>query len=453
MKMRYIVMGYTVVVALLLCFIYAEITKENKFDIDMVYYNRELKGVEEELKQISNLTNSYNEKDANKDSNTDSNTDSNKDNDKNSGITTDTMAKIDSKVDSIEEKHDCIIILTIESDYGQRLNKLISEGAIIFDYIEDGKLMGKVAWQQHKNRYEEISNERGKTMFILVCLTVLAGYALLAFIYYMFIRPFRQLERFSAEIAKGNLDFRLQMTKRNMFGAFTESFDIMREELKSAREREYQANISKKELVAELSHDIKTPVSTIKATCEVMQVIEENPAMKNKLDVILSKANMIDELVGNMFHATMEELQVLKVEAAEESTLVLSDMFNDLKYYGNIIMDNEVTQCLVYMDKLRMKQVIDNVVNNSYKYAGTDIHVSFKADENICITIRDSGNGIPEEELALVTEKYYRGSNAKGKSGSGIGLYLCKTFMKEMGGDMEYYNDNGFVVELVLKKV
>lgn len=452
MKMKYVVMGYTVVVALLLCFIYIEITKENKIDIDMVYYNRQLKSVEEELRQIDNLDNlkdSYNEKDANEDSNTD--------NDKNSGITTDTMvkidSKIDSKVDSIEEKHNCIIILTIESDYGQKLNKLISDGAIIFDYVEDGKLMGKVAWQQHKNRYEEISNERGRIMFVLVGITIFAGYMLLAFIYYMFIRPFHQLERFSTEIAKGNLDFRLQMTKRNMFGAFTESFDIMREELKSAREREYQANISKKELVAELSHDIKTPVSTIKATCEVMQLIEENPAMKNKLDVILNKANMIDELVGNMFHATMEELQVLKVEAVEESTLVLTDMFNDLKYYGNLIMDNEIPQCLVYMDKLRMKQVIDNVVNNSYKYAGTDIHVSFKMGENICITIRDSGTGVPDEELALVTEKYYRGSNAKGKSGSGIGLYLCKTFMKQMGGDMEYYNDEGFVVELVLKKV
>lgn len=427
MKMKYVVMGYTVVVALLLCFIYVEITKENKFDIDMVYYNRQLKSVEDELRQIDNLADS--------------------------GITTDTMAKVDSKVDSIEEKHDCIIILTIESDYGQKLNKLISDGAIIFDYVEDGKLMGKVAWQQHKNRYEEISNERGRGMFVLVGITIFAGYMLLAFIYYMFIRPFHQLERFSTEIAKGNLDFRLQMTKRNMFGAFTESFDIMREELKSAREREYQANISKKELVAELSHDIKTPVSTIKATCEVMQLIEENPAMKNKLDVILNKANMIDELVGNMFHATMEELQVLKVEAVEESTLVLSEMFNDLRYYGNLIMDNEIPQCLVYMDKLRMKQVIDNVVNNSYKYAGTDIHVSFKIEENICITIRDNGAGVPDEELALVTEKYYRGSNAKGKSGSGIGLYLCKTFMKQMGGDMEYYNNDGFVVELVLKKV
>ena len=89
-------------------------------------------------------------------------------------------------------------------------------------------------------------------MLILAGLTILAGYVLLAFVYYMFIRPFRELEGFSAEVAKGNLDFRLSMKKRNMFGAFTESFDIMREELKNAREREYQANISKKELVAEL---------------------------------------------------------------------------------------------------------------------------------------------------------------------------------------------------------
>ena len=282
----------------------------------------------------------------------------------------------------------------------------------------------------------------------------MAGYILLGIMYYLFIRPFRVLEKFSAEIAKGNLDFKLPMEKRNMFGAFTESFDIMREELNNAREREYQANISKKELVAELSHDIKTPVSTIKATCEVMQVKEKNQDTRDKIAVILNKADMIDQLVGNMFHATMEELQALKVEVTEESSLSIPEMFNDLKYYGNIIMENQISECLVYMDKLRMKQIIDNIVNNSYKYAGTDISVSFiPVDGGIRTVIRDYGKGVPEEELALVTEKFYRGSNAKGKSGSGIGLYLSKSFINQMGGEMTYYNDNGFVVELFVRKV
>lgn len=439
MKMKYTVIGYTVVMALLLCFIYVEMTKENEFKVDMVYYNRQLKEVEAKLNMLA----------------------------------ADEAADMTDEINELEKSYNCTILFTTDDNYQQQLTTLISEGAVIFDYIIDGELAGKVAWEVSKNRYERLSEERSEAMLMLVGVLALAGYMLLAAIYYIFIRPFRVLERFSAEIAKGNLDFRLPMEKRNMFGAFTESFDLMREELKNAREREYEANISKKELVAGLSHDIKTPVSTIKATCEVMQIKEQSQDTRDKIDVILNKAEMIDQLVGNMFHATMEELQALKVEVVEESSLAIPEMFNDLRYYDNIIMDNTIPECLVYMDKLRMKQVIDNIVNNSYKYAGTDIHVSFSQEqaltvasnaevenhihekqiEGIRITIRDHGKGVPDEELALVTEKFYRGSNAKGKSGSGIGLYLSKSFMNQMGGEMTYYNENGFVVELFLRKV
>ena len=115
------------------------------------------------------------------------------------------------------------------------------------------------------------------------------------------------------------------------------------------------------------------------------------------------------------------------------------------------------------MDKLRMEQVIDNIVGNSYKYAGTDIHVSFSETEDMVladgkkhrflrITIKDSGPGVPPEELSLVTEKYYRGQNAKEQSGYGLGMYLVKWYMEKMGGGLEYYNDNGFTVELLVRK-
>ena len=111
-----------------------------------------------------------------------------------------------------------------------------------------------------------------------------------------------------------------------------------------------------------------------------------------------------------------------------------------------------------------MEQVVDNIVGNSYKYAGTDIYVSFSETEEMTdeqgnkikflrITVKDSGPGVPECDLPLISEKYYRGSNTKEKTGYGLGLYLVKTYMERQGGGMEYYNDNGFTVELLVKKV
>ena len=71
----------------------------------------------------------------------------------------------------------------------------------------------------------------------------------------------------------------------------------------------------------------------------------------------------------------------------------------------------------------------------------------------IKIRIRDHGPGVDKDDLPLIAEKYYRGKNASGNPGYGLGMYLCKMYMSKQGGGMEYYNDNGFVVELLLRKV
>lgn len=354
----------------------------------------------------------------------------------------------------IEREYGCEIFFVTEDNYNIYLNQALQKEALILDYMEGEKLTGKIVWSQREIRYQKLEKE---LLYKGICVWVLllaGGYLLFLYLYLQFLRPFHTLEQFARQISKGNLEFPLPIKKRNFFGAFTESFDIMREELKRARESEYQANRSKKELVAELSHDIKTPISTIQATCEVLEVKEKNQDTLAKVAVIAAKAKMIDELVGNLFHAALEELAVLKVETVEESSLVLEEMFQGLNFYDNLVMGNSVPPCLVFMDKLRLQQVIDNIINNSWKYSGTEIVVTFVEEEGgILIKIKDHGNGVNPEELPLLQEKFYRGSNARGKSGTGLGLYLAGMFMKQMQGGMEYYNEKGFVVELFLRKV
>ena len=220
---------------------------------------------------------------------------------------------------------------------------------------------------------------------------------------------------------------------------------------------------ARKSLVTDLSHDIKTPVSVIKAACEMLELkigknesLEENEKADaiGKITVISDKAETINSLMSNVMHYTLEELEELKVNVKDENTQEVTRIFSNLMGYDNIIMDNEIKLCIVKMDKLRLEQVIDNVVGNSNKYAGTDIHVDFSEAENdfIKIRIRDEGPGVKEDELPLLTEKYFRGSNSEEQTGYGLGLYLVKWYMDKMGGGMEYYNDNGFVVELFLKK-
>lgn len=368
------------------------------------------------------------------------------------------MKQDSTELNKIENKYKCHVYTVDDEYYKMNVNNALERQEVIFDYYRNGEYAAKVVFTGQsellKNVY--ISLKR-KVSIIFIVLGILIIF-IVFIIYYSYIRPFNKLQEFAKQIAKGNLDMPLKMNKNNYFGAFTESFDIMREELARARKGEYEANKSKKELVAELSHDIKTPVATIKAMCEIIPLQTNDETVLQKIEVIGRKADVIDALITDMFHATLEDLKMLKVNPCEEMSTIILPMINQMDYFGRIHIHGECPQCLIYADKLRLNQVIDNIINNSYKYADTDIDVYFSSisendKENIMLTIRDHGKGVPEEDMPLITEKFYRGSNSGGFDGSGLGLYLSQIFMQQMEGGFNYYNDDGFVVEIVIKKV
>ena len=358
----------------------------------------------------------------------------------------------------LEKEYDCQIALVSDDGYVSLNNYFIKEGMSVFDYREDGTIAGKIAFNARAEEYAE-RTERAQTQMLWVLGSVYAAGILLMFIiWYFYIRPFNKLSDFAASVSKGNLDVPLNMDRHNYFGAFTESFDRMREELKASSEREAAANRSKQELVAELSHDIKTPVATIKATCEVMEVKYKDDDIQEKVSVIKSKAVSVEQLIDNMFRATLDDLDELKVTPREESSLIIGDMLGDLRFYGTVEQKGSVPECLILVDKLRLEQVIDNIAGNSFKYAGTALEVEYKSDpDNIRVILSDRGPGVPEDELAMLTTKFFRGSDASesGKDGSGLGLYLASRFMEKMGGGLELRNreGGGFTAEIVIKKV
>lgn len=361
--------------------------------------------------------------------------------------------------EELENQYECTILFYDDSDYQSRLLECLKKGDVVLDYEHDGKLLAKISFVNTTINFEEQKEALMRIVLVAISAIWLLGMVLFVYFYMGYVRPFHKLKNFAGEVARGNLGMPLSMTKSNYFGVFTESFDIMREELRRAKENEYKANVSKKELVAELSHDIKTPIATIKAACEVIEVKSAKSEgiggleLHDKVQLIEKKADVVEQLINNMFHATLEELEVLKVESQEELSTCIDEMFKELQVYGNIHIENQIPHCILWMDKLRMVQVIDNIVNNAMKYAKTDVHISYsQRDNGILIRIKDDGPGVPEEDLAKVSEKFYRGSNVAGENGSGLGLYLTKMFMEKMEGQMNCYNDNGFVVELFLRK-
>ena len=362
----------------------------------------------------------------------------------------DTLRKSEQSFDYCVLDKNGDMLFTTRQDMSQSVSSAVSHYDIIRDIERGGEKLGTlIVHDPLLERQQKKMHRLAISCAVMMALMLALSVAFFMVLKKRVVEPFKNMKGFAERIAAGELDTPLEMDKDNIFGAFSESFDIMREELKAAREREQEAVRSRKEMIASLSHDIKTPVASIKAMADVMELTADTPDERSTLHAINEKADSIDRLVSNLFHATLEELNRLPVSAEELGSDLLVQIIKNADHL-NKLTAFDIPGCVIMGDKLRIEQVVGNVITNSYKYAGTPIKVdAFIEQQSLCVQICDSGGGVPEQEIELLTEKFRRGSNAQGKDGSGIGLYISDYFMKCMGGSLSCSNrDGGLCVSL-----
>ena len=306
------------------------------------------------------------------------------------------------------------IIFKTKSGLSETVNMAIIHRDTILDVEVENVVVGKIIIYSDSVQMLQLNKQKVVIVFS-VAMLIQCGICMVYILYLnqTVIRPFHKLKGFAERIAGGNLDIPLEMDRKNLFGVFTESFDIMRSELKRARIAEAEANASKKELVAKLSHDIKTPVASIKAASELGIALTNSEKVRDNYMQIIRKADQINMLITNLFTATLEELRQLSVIPTDINSQELKIMFENADYlHRGIIPD--IPDCLLYADKLRLQQVFDNIFNNSYKYANTKIDITIYIHSNcLVVGIEDYGGGVSMEELPLLKEKFKRGSNIR----------------------------------------
>ena len=332
------------------------------------------------------------------------------------------------------------VLYKTKSGLSENLNMAIRHKDTILDVRANGAAGKLIIYNNDKLIYQ---SEKQTVIFAFIAVIFLQFVICAGFFFYMrraIIQPFHKLKQFAKRVASGNLDIPLEMDRQNVFGAFTESFDIMRCELKKAKIAEAKANESKKELVAKLSHDIKTPIASIKAASEVGVALSSDKKNRENYGQIIQKADQINTLVTNLFSATLEELQELPVTPSNLKSGELQTLLENADYLHRAVIPS-VHDCLLFADRLLLQQVFDNVFANSYKYANTPIDVTVLTKER-CLTviIEDYGGGINEAELPFIKEKFRRGSNTKNIEGAGLGLYIADYCMREMKGRLDVEN-------------
>lgn len=290
-----------------------------------------------------------------------------------------------------------------------------------------------------------------------LCLVFTAGTSL--YFYRVIIRPFYKLSDFAENIAEGNLDISLEYERTNYFGRFTWAFDRMRREIKRARISEKEAYENNKTVIASLSHDIKTPVASIRAYTEGLEAgMDTTPEKRAKyLSVIMRKCDEVTRLTNDMLLHSLSDMDKLKIVPEKtEAVQFIKDTISDISA-GNeelnfICNENDI---YVNADRMRTAQLLENLINNSVKYAKTKVDVTLSDGAEFAeICVRDYGNGIPDEDMPFIREKFFRGHNSGTEQGSGLGLYIAEYIAVQSGGELKLRNiPGGFEAAFTLQKV
>ncbi len=311
---------------------------------------------------------------------------------------------------------------------------------------EPEQTVQKIGELQKEIRFQPTAAMGDSFRFLFLCgVCILCFAVLLSYVYFWILRPFKKLERFAREISVGNFDLPLDYERSNYFGAFTWAFDSMRREISRARACEREAIKNNKTVIATLSHDIKTPVSSIRAYAEGLEAnMDTSPEKRAKyLGIIMKKCDEVSRLTNDLFLHSLTDIDKLKLSPEKIDLCAFIEAVTEelLAEQNDIRFTKPDFTAFVLADKNRLTQVVENLINNARKYAKTEIDIFLsRTQENVNLHFRDYGKGIPDEDLPFIFGKFYRGKNSSGEPGSGLGLYIAKYIAGQLDGDVLLYN-------------
>ena len=348
-----------------------------------------------------------------------------------------------------------IVMLTIGNpqldyleEYGNQLQQYEEESELIIGE-ENGKTSTLPPAARMIPEIRMFLKDMGIAAILILILTAVL---LMAWIYTSINVPLMKLRKATHNIAERNLDFTLEVTGEDEFSDLCRDFEEMRCRSRQSTEEKLEYDRENKELISNISHDLKTPITAIKGYVEgIMDGVANTPEkMDRYIRTIYNKANDIPYTfnkinVANYFEDCFEEVGLdLESKGIEFS-------------YSNYV-DKHVE---VIADTEQMKRVINNIVGNSVKYMDKQqgwINIRVKdVGDFVQVEIEDNGKGIGAKELPYIFDRFYRTDASRNSSmgGSGIGLSIVRKIVEDHGGTIWASSKagEGTIMYFVLRKV
>lgn len=312
----------------------------------------------------------------------------------------------------------------------------------IVPFVKDNQLKGYLRFEHQTNDFASRYILWAEAALFLIYFVILI---VLLYIGTKIIAPFQKLSNMPVELAKGNLREEIKESKSRYFGRFIWGIGMLKDTLEDQKKKELRLLKDKKLTMLSLSHDIKTPLNAIvlytKALEEGIYSTEEEK--DRAISQIREKALEINDYVKQIVQSSKEDVVMIEVKNSE---FYLSDLVKKIEEgylekcflrhieftvasYDNILLKGDLD---------RLYEAAGNLIENAFKYGdGKKITITFDQEEYCqLIHVRNSGTVINDQEMSHIFDSFFRGSNAQGKEGNGLGLYICSEIMRKMQGDI-----------------
>lgn len=306
-------------------------------------------------------------------------------------------------------------------------------------------------------------------LFMILVILVFTSVTVGSWLYRSVAVPLVKLKNATNNIKEGNLEFTMDVEGNDEFAELCRDFEEMRIRLKESTEEKIVLDKDHKELISNISHDLKTPITAVKGYVEgIMDGVADTPEkMERYIRTIYNKTTEMDHLINELtFYSKIDTNRI----PYTFSKICVSEYFNDcaeeleleLEVKGiELVYANYVDEDVVIIaDGEQLMRVVNNIVSNAVKYMNKEhgmIQIRIKdVGDFIQVEIEDNGKGIAAKDLANIFDRFYRTdvSRNSSKGGSGIGLSIVKKIMEDHGGKVWAASKEGIgtIMYFVLRK-
>lgn len=289
----------------------------------------------------------------------------------------------------------------------------------------------------------------GEMLVSVILIMAMTCSFLMAWIYRSILTPIETLKKATRNIRDGNLDFEVEIGDDDEIGELCADFEEMRIRLKESTEEKVVFDSQNKELISNISHDLKTPITAVKGYVEgLLDGVADTPEKQEKyLRTIYNKANDMDRLINELtFYSKIDTNRIPYTFNKINVKEYFDDCFEDIgmemsQQQISLSYDNKVApDVMVIADAEQIKRVINNIVGNSVKYMDKpDKSIAIRVmdvGDFVQVEIEDNGRGIAAKDLPYIFDRFYRTDTSRNssKGGSGIGLSIVHKVMEDHGG-------------------